>query len=154
MGKLASSTIAFGVLVTAACRDSSENGTRSIDVVAHAGKQAEAGATLISHTVDGVVIDQVTADAVGHATLGVDDGSLVSVVFPGTITDITPLVSVVTTLAPPEGVELSVYGPERGGPPALVVGVLELDGPNLAGATYFEVDVGCATVRITKLPEF
>jgi hypothetical protein len=154
MGKLVGPAIALGVLVTGACRDNSDAGSRTIDVLAFAGKLPEPGVTVVSHTVDGDVIEQVIADAVGHAQVGVDDDSLVSVVFPGAISEITPIVSVVTTAAPADGIELSVYGPSRSGPPPLVVGALELDGPNLSGAKYFDVDVGCATVRVTQLPEF
>lgn len=141
------------VLFVAACRDGSGGGARTVDVVAYAGPRAEPGATVIAHTASGAVIDRAMADAVGHATLGVDDGAFVSVVFPGTITSITPVVSAVTTLAPPSDVELAIHGPARNAPP-LVVGVLEVNGPPLPGAEYFEIDVGCVSVRTTKLPEY
>lgn len=137
-----------------ACRDDSSRGSRTVNILALGGDQPEPGVTVISHAADGAVIDRVNADAVGRATLGVDDGALVSIVFPGTITTLTPVVSVVTTVAPPGDDLLTIVGPDRSGPPALIVGVLEINGPTLPGADYFEVDVGCATVRVTSLPEF
>ena len=152
MPVMRAATLVLAVL--AACRSDSGGGSRTVEILALAGDQAEVGASVISHGRDGTVIDRTVADVVGRAAIGVDDDSLISVVFPGTISSATPVVSVVTTVAPPGDAVLGIHGPDRNGPPALVVGVLEINAPNLASATYFAIDVGCATVRITKFPEF
>lgn len=143
--------VPLGVLVAGACR-SDIGGSRFVTVTVLGGDQPEPGAGVISHTVTGDIVDQTVADAVGRAAIGVDDDSLITVVLPGMISESTPVISLVTTMAP-SGDALSVIGPDRSGPPALIVGVLELDGPQLPAADYFAVDVGCATVNITKLPE-
>ncbi len=141
----------LGVLLAGACR-SDTGGSRFVTVTVLGGDQPEPGAGVISHTASGDLVDQTVADAVGRAAIGVDDDSLITVVLPGMISASTPVISLVTTTAPP-GDALSVIGPDRMGPPALIVGVLELDGPPLPAADYIAVDVGCATVNITKLPE-
>lgn len=150
----AATTLLVGLALLGACRSDSGGGSRTVEIVALGGDQPEVGANVISHGRDGTVIDRAVADVVGRAAIGVDDDSLISVVFPGAITSATPVVSVVTTVAPPGDAGLEIHGPDRNGPPALVVGVLELAAPNLPAATYFAIDVGCATVRITKFPEF
>jgi hypothetical protein len=142
------------VFALAACRSGGGGGSRSVDILALGGDQPEPGAGVISHTRDGAVIDRAVADIVGRALIGVDDDSLISVVFPGSLSSTTPIVSILTTSAPPSDVALTVHGPDQNGPPPLIVGVLEIDAPNLVGATYFLIDVGCATVSITKFPEF
>jgi len=143
-----------GLALCGACRSDSSGGSRLVEIHAFGGEQPEPGAGVISHTRDGAVIDRAVADLVGKAAIGVDDDSLISIVFPGSISTITPIVSVITTTAPPDDAPIDIHGPSRSGPPALVVGVLEIDAPNLPAATYFLIDVGCATVRISKFPEF
>jgi len=140
--------IALAVLV--ACRSSGDGGSRTITVNAFTGDQPEAGATVIGHAPDGSIIDQTTADAVGRASIGVDDDSLVSVIFPGNIGALTPVISVVTVAADTD--TISIYGPAYGGSPPLIVGALQVDGPNLTAADYFEIHIGCATARVTQLP--
>ena len=138
-----------------ACRsDTSTGGSRIVDVLVLAGDQPEPGAGVISHTADGSLVDQTVADAVGRAAIGVDDDSLVTVVPAGRHHGIDARDLGRSPRSRRRASQLTMIGPDRTGPPALIVGVLELDGPNLAGATYFDVDVGCATVRLTKLPEF
>jgi hypothetical protein len=119
-------------------------------VNAFGGDVAEPGVAVIGHSPDGQVIDLTNADAVGRASIGVDDDSLISVVFPGNLGSLTPVISIVTV--PAQGTELSIYGPSRNGPPPLIVGALQVSGPNLVGANYFEIRIGCASVRATKLP--
>ena len=72
--------------------------------------------------------------------------------FPAGISPDTPHISVITTVPPTDGSELSSTVPKSSTTPPLVVGVLDLDGPNLNAADYFDVTLGCATVRVTKLP--
>lgn len=135
----------------AGCRSSERGGSRTVVVEAFAGEQPEPAVTVIGHAADGTIIDQTTADAVGVAEVGVDDGALVSVVFPGSLGTLTPVISVVTVPVPDDDTPLAVHGPGTG-PAPLIVGVLEVDGPSLAGAKYFDIRIGCATVRVTSLP--
>jgi hypothetical protein len=137
-----------------ACRSDSGGGSRTVDILALGGDQPEPGAGIISYGRDGSVIDRSVADIVGRAIIGVDDDSLIAVVFPGSLSSTTPVISVVTTTAPPSETPLTIHGPNRSAAPGLIVGALEIDAPNLPAATYFLIDVGCATVRITKFPEF
>jgi hypothetical protein len=115
-----------------------------VTVNAFAGDVAATGVNVVSHSPDGQLIDRATADAIGQATIGVDDDSLISTLFAG------EAISIVTVPAP--DAEVSIYGPSSRGTPPLVVGVLQLDGPPLAGAEYFIVQLGCATVRVAQLP--
>ncbi|HEY5946685.1 MAG TPA: hypothetical protein VIV40_14380 [Kofleriaceae bacterium] len=140
----------LGLVLLAGCRSSGGGGSRSVIVNAFGGDRVEPGATVIGHSPDGEVIDQTNADAVGRASIGVDDDSLISVVFPGNLGELTPVISVISI--PAQGDELSIYGPPRSGTPPLIVGVLQVDGPNLTAATYFDIQIGCATVRVPKLP--
>ena len=137
--------------MVAACRSSDgHGGSRTVTVNAFGGDVPEPGVTVIGHSPEGQVIDQTNADAVGRASIGVDDDSLISVIFPGTLTSATSVISIVTVPAP--DAEVTVYGPATSGPPPLIVGVLQVDGPNLTGAQYFTIQIGCATVRVAKLP--
>jgi hypothetical protein len=149
---IASVRLLLLALALVACRssDGSGGGSRTVTVSAFAGDVPEPGVTVIGHSPDGQVIDRTNADAVGLASIGVDDDSLISVVFPGSLTSLTPAISIVTVPAP--DAELSIYGPARSGPPPLIVGVLQVDGPTLVGAAYFNIQIGCATVRATRLP--
>lgn len=137
--------------LVAGCRSSERGGSRTVAVDAFAGEQPEPAVTVIGHAADGTVIDQTTADAVGYAEVGVDDGALVSVVFPGSLGALTPVISVITVPVPADDTPITVHGPGKG-PAPLIVGVLEVDGPNLPGAAYFDIRIGCATVRVAALP--
>lgn len=117
-------------------------------VTAFGGDVPEPGVTVIGHTPDGQVIDQTNADAVGRASIGIDDDSLISVIFPGNLGSLTSVISIVTV---PASGDVTIYGPRRSGPP-LIAGVLQVNGPTLAGANYFDIQLGCATVRVQQLP--
>lgn len=134
----------------AACRSSEGGGARTVIVSAFGGAQPEPGVLLISSAPDGTILDQANADAVGRAAIDVDDGSLISVVFPGNLSAATTVISIVTVAAPQE--EVSIHGPSRGGAPPLIVGVLQVTGPSLPAARYFDIRIGCATTRVTSLP--
>jgi hypothetical protein len=144
-----SRALVLAALVAAGCRSSSSNGSRTVTVSAFAGDTAEPGVTVVSSAPDGTIVDETVADAVGRAAIGADDDSLVSVIFPGTITEITPAISVVSVAVAADA--MSVDGPGHG-PAPLLVGGLQVDGANLNTAAYFDVQIGCATVRVTKLP--
>lgn len=136
--------------LVAACRSSEGGGERTVIVNAFGGDQPEPGVTVISSAPDGTILDQTNADAVGRASIDVDDDSLVSVVFPGNLSAATTVISIVTVAAPEE--EVSIHGPRRNSTPPLIVGVLQVDGPNLPAADYFDIRIGCATTRVTDLP--
>lgn len=118
-------------------------------VNALAGDRVAPGVTVVSHAADGTVIDQVAADDSGRASLRVDDDALVSVVFPAVIEPSTT-VHVVTTLAP--DAELTVYGPADSSEAAPVVGVLNVNGPALPDAEWFDIDFGCTHANVASLP--
>jgi len=132
------------ILLVAACTRGSSHGSRTVTVTAFAGEREEPGAIVIGHAANGDVIDETTTDAVGTAEVGIDDGALISIVFG------TSVLSVVTTPAPDGG--LVVHGPPNVMSPPLVVGALQIDAPALSGATYYDVDLGCVTVRETGFP--
>jgi hypothetical protein len=141
----------LALALVAACRSSGGGGgSRNVTVNAFGGDQVEPGVTVIGHSPNGQVIDQTNADAVGRASIGVDDDSLVSVIFPGNLGSLTSVISIVTVTVPDE--EVTIYGPSRSGPPPLIVGVLQVAGPNLTGADYFDIRIGCATARVLRLP--
>jgi hypothetical protein len=145
--------VGFGACgLLGACRSSTDDGgSRTVIVTTYAGDRVLPGATVIGHAPDGQVIDQTTADAVGRAEVGVDDDSLVSVVFPAGATALTPVISIVTVPVPADG-ELAIHGPPRASAPPLIVGTLRVSAPSLPGATYFEIRIGCAAVRAAQLP--
>ena len=108
--------------------------------------------TVVAHSPSGDVVDMSVADPTGRAEVGIEADSLVSTIFPGEITTSTKEISVVTTAPPSDGSELTIHGPFHNSTPPLIVGVLQLDGPNLNTATYFNVRLGCVTVRVAQLP--
>jgi hypothetical protein len=135
----------------AACRDSGP--AHHVIVNTLAGERVEPNVTVVAHSPTGDVVDITAADATGRAQIGIEDDSLVSVVFPGTISNITPVISVITTEPPRDGSELTIHGPRGARTPPLIAGVLQLDGPNLNAADYFNVTLGCVTVRVDgRLP--
>jgi len=138
------------IALLAACRSSGGGGSRTVTVNTFAGDQPEPGVTVIGHAPNGEVIDQTNADAVGLASVGVDDDSLVTAIFPGNLGALTPVISVITVPAP--DAEVSIHGPTRNNAPPLIVGALQVDGPNLNTADYFDIRIGCATTRVTRLP--
>ena len=141
-----------GLLLLAACGSSSgpPEATRRSVVVAYAGAERESGATVVGHTRDGRIVEEVVADSMGRADVGLDDDGYLSVVFPGTLVANAPQLTVVTVVAPLEG-EIVVHGPPRN-PAPTIVGALRLGGPSLNAADYFEVTLGCATTRVDSLP--
>lgn len=133
------------LLVVAACR--SDGGPASVARVrVLAGDQPEPGLRVTAHTPDGEVVAEDDSDAVGIAELGVGLDSLITVRFTGERT------TVITTTLPALDTTLEVHGPPRPSSP-LVVGTVRIDAPPLAGATSYEIDVGCVTVNRTQFPE-
>src|SRR6478672_8181426 len=100
----------LGALGAAAC--GSRGPSSHVIIDAFAGTTAEPGALVVAHDPAGNLVDVQVADATGRAQVGIDDDSLVSVLFPAGITPTTPHISVITTVPPTDGSELFVYGPK------------------------------------------
>ena len=113
-----------------------------------AGDQPEGGAQIVSHTVDGAKLDETTADAVGRAQIGYEPGALVSVVYPGVITDVTADLTILTA---PLTDGMTLVGPEHDDAPPIIVGGLQMK-PKTIQADGFDIQLGCTTVHVTQMP--
>jgi len=133
-------------LALAACGRSGPSNT--VTITAMAGAQPSAGATVVSHTIDGKKLDQTAADAVGVAQIGFETGALVTVLFPGQISSLTPDIEVVTA---PLTDGMTIIGPSDADGPATIVGGLQMKPKNI-NADSFEVQLGCATFHIAQMP--
>ena len=137
--------VALAVLAACGGRSGpSHHGT----LTAMAGQFPEPDAAIITHTIDGDQLDSTSADAVGHADIGYEPGALVSVMFPGTITDVTPAVAIVTA---PFTDGMTVVGPAEDTSPGTVVGGLQMKPKNI-NADAFDIQLGCATFHVTQMP--
>jgi len=134
-------------LVALAACGSSQPG-KTVTITAMAGNAPAGGATVVSHTADGKQIDATTADAVGVADIGVADGAMVSVLFPGIISDLTPNIQIVTA---PLTDGMKIVGPADDPGPATIVGGLQINPKNIQ-ATSYEIQLGCATFTVTQMP--
>src|SRR5690242_243866 len=112
------------------------------------GAYPEPNATVISHSINGDKLDETQADAVGVADIGYEPGALVSVMFPGTITDATPAISIITA---PFTDGMTVVGPATDNGPSDVVGGLQIKPKNI-NADAFDIQLGCATFHVTSMP--
>lgn len=117
-------------------------------VTAFAGAQPAAGATVVSHAIDGTKLDQTTADAVGVAKIGFETGALVSVLFPGQISSLTPDIEVMTV---PLTDGMTIIGPADDPGPVTIVGGLQMKPKNI-NADAFEIQLGCATFHVAQMP--
>ena len=117
-------------------------------VTALSGAQPADGATVISHMPDGKKLDQVQADAVGVAEVGAGSGALVTVLFPGQITSLTPNIEIVTA---PLTDGMTIVGPSDDTTPPVIVGGLQMK-PKSINADAFEVQLGCATFQVAQMP--
>lgn len=139
------SALAPLLALAGACRGSTPPG-EIVDVYAFAGVVDPAvGASVVAHRADGTPIDTVITDATGHAGLVIEDGALVTVVFPGDAP------RVVTTLAPAPGSELDIHGPRVASTPT-VAGVLSVTPQTPLAADTFDIELGCTLTRVTSLP--
>lgn len=124
------------LLLLAACRRESGSGpTGRVRVLA--GDQPLAAVTVSVHAAGELLAAEET-DAVGIATVPVDDDTVITVQFAG---------HALTTLPPLADTTLEV----RTAPapkPVLVVGVLNVEAPPFAGATSYSLDVGCVTLPV------
>lgn len=117
-------------------------------ITALAGAQPAGGATVVSHAIDGTKLDQTAADAVGVARIGYEAGALVTVLFPGQISSLTPNIEVMTV---PLTDGMTIVGPADDPGPATIVGGLQMK-PKSINADAFEIQLGCATFHLTQMP--
>ncbi len=136
----------FVLIALAACGSSGP--THTVTITALAGVQPAAGATVVSHAIDGTKLDQTMADAVGVAEIGGGSGALVSVLFPGQISSLTPNIEVMTV---PLTDGMTIVGPADDPGPATIVGGLQMK-PKSINADSFEIQLGCATFHVTQMP--
>ena len=134
------------VVALAACGSSSSG--PKVTITAMAGVEPAGGATVVSHTVAGKQIDSTAADAVGVASIGVADGALVTVLFPGIISALTPNIEVVTA---PLADGMTIVGPADPSNPGTVVGGLQIKPKNIQ-ADSFVIQLGCATFTVATMP--
>lgn len=135
------------VVALAACGGRS-GPSHTVTVTALAGPQPAAGATVVSHAIDGTKLDQTSADAVGVAEIGFETGALVSVLFPGQISALTPSIEVMTA---PLTDGLTLVGPADDSGPVTIVGGLQMKPKNI-NADAFEIQLGCATFHVAQMP--
>jgi len=135
--------LAAALLLLAACRSDGGSG-ELVHVLVQSGDQPAPGVRVYAHSAaSGALIGEDDSDAVGDAYVGIEPDTLITADFGGRL---------LTAPAPAEGETLVLRGPAPP-PPALVVGTVNVDGPALLGATYFEVDVGCVTLKVSSLPD-
>jgi hypothetical protein len=113
-----------------------------------AGAAPEPGASVVTHTIDGKKLDAISTDGDGIADVGYEPGALVTVVFPGTITNDTPAISVITA---PFTDGMTVVGPAEDDSPSSVVGGLQMKSKSIQ-ADDFEIQLGCATFHVPSMP--
>ncbi|HET9992483.1 MAG TPA: hypothetical protein VFQ65_28315 [Kofleriaceae bacterium] len=105
----------------------------------------EPGATVISHTLEGDVLDQQVTDGAGRAQLQYQTGALVTAVFHRSAG-----YRVITTPALATG-DLAIHGPPPDQAPILsnnlVITAVPID------ADAITVDMGCTTAQVTSFPK-
>jgi hypothetical protein len=143
--------LAVAVLAVAACRGDNPGKVDSVGVYAFAGdSDPEGGATVLSHRANGDPLAGATADAVGSAQIPIEVGGTITVVFPGNVSSLTPVISLVTVPAPPAGSELDVHGPPH--PRTASAAGLLLVSPPAMTADSYTIDLGCTVSQVTGLP--
>ena len=133
----------FAVILSACGGDASGPTT---NVLLLAGEiPVEPGATVISHTLEGDVLDQQLTDGAGQATLQFQTGALVTAVFHRDAG-----YHVITTPALATGT-LAIHGPPPDRAPilsnSLVITAVPID------ADAITVDMGCTTAIVTAFPK-
>jgi hypothetical protein len=135
---------ALFALVFAGCGNGAQGPTT--DVLLLAGEiPVEPGATVISHTLEGDVLDQQVTDGAGEAQLQYQAGALVTAVFHRGAG-----YHVITTPALATG-QLAIHGPPPDQAPilsnSLVLTAVPID------ADTITVDMGCTTAIVTSFPK-
>lgn len=103
--------------------------------------------TVVAHDPGGATIDQELADAVGDAIVVIDDQALISVEYSGTPT------TILTTLSPGAGGELSIFSPVPDASPPIVIGTLQIQPTGSIAADRYDVELGCLVVHETNLAQ-
>ncbi len=140
------------VALFAGCSNAPAPPTTTATVIAIGGEAPEGGVTVVSHDADGSILDQQTADATGTATIGVIDGSLITVVFPGQLVPETTTLSVITTLAPAAGATITIHGPADPNV-AVVAGALTVAPMTSIPAAAYAIELGCNAIATTTMPD-
>ncbi|MEO6777200.1 MAG: hypothetical protein ABI467_30005 [Kofleriaceae bacterium] len=132
----------FGALV--GCGGGATGPTTDVQLLA--GEiPVEPGATVISHTLEGDVLDQQVTDGAGHAQLRYQTGALVTAVFSRAAG-----YHVITTPALATG-ELEIHGPPPDQAPILS-NSLVITAPAI-DADAITVDMGCTTATVDGFPK-
>lgn len=131
------------LLLLAACRSDGGSGDL-VHVHVQNGEQSAPGVRVYAHSATtGEILGEDDTDAVGDAYVGIETDTLITADFGERL---------LTAPAPLADETLELRGPALP-PPALVVGTVTVDAAPLPGATYYEVDVGCVTLKVTSLPD-
>jgi len=118
---------------------------RSVDVTAMRGDEPEPGAIVIAHHANGERIADVHVDASGHAAVRVDDGDLVTLLYPPDAGG-ARLFTVV-----PTG-DIVVHGPmSRTASPPL--GTFNVEQPANINADRYYVQLACGWTWVTTWPQ-
>ena len=125
-------------LLLVACRDDGSTPAETLAIATYAGEAPAPGIRVISHRPNGEVIDDVTTDYSGNVDIGIEDGALLTALYPGTL---------VTQSAAPE-----IHGPPVEAKNDLVIGTVDVAAPAMSAATRYEVDLGCVTIPTTTFP--
>jgi hypothetical protein len=143
-------TAVAALLVIASCRRGPSGPTQGVTAIA-GNVVAEAGATILSHTADGTILDNQVADATGHADVQTEPGAYVTAVFPALIAPLPTTISMVTAPSPNDDSDIVLHGPPDVLVPIVVAG-LTVTGPPIPGALVYSIDLGCNKQNSTTLP--
>jgi len=146
-----SRSLVFAALL-AGCSNAPAPPSTTATVIALGGEAPEGGVTVVSHDAAGSILDQQTADATGTATIGVTDGALITVVFPGQLVATATTLSVITTLAPAAGATITIHGPADPNV-AVVAGALTVAPTSSIPAAAYAIELGCNAIATTTLPD-
>jgi hypothetical protein len=127
-------------------------------IVAREGNAPGSGLSVISHATNGEIIDQTATGPDGLASLEVEAGGFVTVMFwwrpRGAAADAPPGPAMpsyaVTTVAPAAGNQLVIHGPLRA--TQTVIGTLALSVDEPIVADHYFVDLGCTRTTVAMLP--
>ncbi len=141
---------AVALIVVTACTRGASGPTQGVTAIA-GNVVAESGATILSHRADGTILDDQVADATGHAAVQTEPGAYVTAVFPALIAPLPTTLAMVTAPSPNDDSDIVLHGPPDTQIQVVVAG-LTVDGPGVAGALDYTIDLGCNTQTSTTFP--
>ncbi|HEX4449622.1 MAG TPA: hypothetical protein VH143_02075 [Kofleriaceae bacterium] len=141
---------ALVAVALAACSRGPSGPTQGVTALA-GNIVAESGATILSHRADGTILDDQVADATGHAAVQTEPGSYVTAVFPALIAPLPTAIAMVTAPSPNDDSDIVLHGPPDAQIQVVVAG-LTVDGPGVAGALDYTIDLGCNTQTSSTFP--